>query len=105
MMYGQRSVAPVAPRGSALTRAARADLYGDALNETAFMRPGQWLTRVLVWFDTRGVDGSVNGLAALLGGSSGRARRSQTGFVRSYALAMLGGAVLVVASLLAVTLT
>jgi NADH-quinone oxidoreductase subunit L len=105
MMYGQRSVAPVAPRGSALTRAARADLYGDALNETAFMRPGQWLTRVLVWFDTRGIDGSVNGLAALLGGSSGRARRSQTGFVRSYALAMLGGAVLVVASLLAVTLT
>ena len=40
--------------------------------------------------------------AALLGGSSGRLRRLQTGFVRSYALTMLGGAVLVVAALLAV---
>jgi NADH-quinone oxidoreductase subunit L len=69
------------------------------------MRPGQWLTRVLVWFDSRGVDGSVNGLAALMGGSSGRVRRLQTGYVRSYALAMLAGAVLVVASLLAVALT
>jgi NADH-quinone oxidoreductase subunit L len=32
-------------------------------------------------------------------------RRLQTGYVRSYALAMLAGAVLVVASLLAVALT
>jgi NADH-quinone oxidoreductase subunit L len=105
MMYGRQSVESTQPRGSAFTRAARADLYGDALNETVLMRPGQWLTRVLVWFDNRGVDGSVNGLAALLGGSSGRVRRSQTGYVRSYALAMLGGAVIVIASLLAVNLT
>jgi NADH-quinone oxidoreductase subunit L len=40
-----------------------------------------------------------------MGGSSGRVRRLQTGYVRSYALAMLAGAVLVVASLLAVALT
>ena len=44
----------------------------------------------------------VNGTAALLGGSSGRLRRLQTGFVRSYALSMLGGSVLVVAALLVV---
>jgi NADH-quinone oxidoreductase subunit L len=105
LMYARRDVPATAPRGSVLTRAARADLYGDRLNEAALMRPGQWLTRVLVWFDARGVDGSVNGLAALMGGSSGRARRLQTGYVRSYALAMVAGAVLVVASLLAVTLT
>jgi NADH-quinone oxidoreductase subunit L len=105
LMYGRREVSQTPARGSVLTRAARADLYGDRLNETVLMRPGQWLTRVLVWFDNRGVDGSVNGLAALMGGSSGRVRRLQTGYVRSYALAMLAGAVLVVASLLAVALT
>jgi len=48
------------------------------------------------------VDGLVNGTAAALGGSSGRLRRLQTGFVRSYALSMLGGSVLVIGALLAV---
>ena len=43
---------------------------------------------------------AVNGLAALLGGGSGRLRRAQTGFVRSYALTMLGGSVVLVAALL-----
>jgi NADH-quinone oxidoreductase subunit L len=53
--------------------------------------------------DNRGVDGAVNGLAAGLGGSSSRLGRAQTGFVRSYALGILGGAVLVAGALLAVT--
>ena len=56
------------------------------------MRPGHYLTRALVFFDNRGIDGVVNGLAAGVGGGSGRLRRAQTGFVRSYALSMLGGA-------------
>jgi NADH-quinone oxidoreductase subunit L len=67
------------------------------------MRPGQWLTRALVFLDNRGVDGAVNGLAATMGGSSSRLGRLQTGFVRSYALGMLGGAVVVAGALLAVT--
>jgi NADH-quinone oxidoreductase subunit L len=104
-MYGAREVPVTAPRGSVLTRAARADLYGDAFNEAVFMRPGQYLTRSLVYFDNRGIDGLVNGTAALIGGSSGRIRRVQTGFVRSYALAILGGAVVVVLGILAVNLT
>jgi NADH-quinone oxidoreductase subunit L len=104
-MYGAREVPVTAPRGSVLTRAARADLYGDAFNEAVFMRPGQYLTRSLVYFDNRGIDGLVNGTAALIGGSSGRIRRLQTGFVRSYALAILGGAVVVVLGILAVNLT
>ena len=83
-------------------RAARADLYANALNEHLIARPGTWFARALVYLDNRGVDGVVNGTAALLGGSSGRARRTQTGFVRSYALTMLGGTVVVVAALLAV---
>jgi NADH-quinone oxidoreductase subunit L len=47
----------------------------------------------------------VNGLAALFGGLSGRLRRFQTGFVRSYALSMVFGAALVVVALLAVRLS
>jgi NADH-quinone oxidoreductase subunit L len=83
-------------------RAARRDLYANAINEALIARPGTWLTRALVFFDNRGVDGLVNGMAAGLGGSSGRLRRFQTGFVRSYALSMLGGSVLVIGALLAV---
>ena len=83
-------------------RAARRDLYANAINEALIARPGTWLTRALVYFDNRGVDGLINGTAAALGGSSGRLRRFQTGFVRSYALSMLGGSVLIIGALLAV---
>ncbi len=80
--------------------AARRDLYGDAVNEALLMRPGQWLTRLSVYFDNRGVDGLVNTVAATIGGTSGRLRRVQTGFVRSYALSMFLGGVLLVGVLL-----
>jgi NADH-quinone oxidoreductase subunit L len=104
LFVGRREVPVVAPaRVSPVVRAARNALYADAINESLFMRPGQWLTRALVFFDNRGVDGAVNGLAATMGGSSSRLGRLQTGFVRSYALGMLGGAVLVAGALLAVT--
>src|SRR5882757_2871494 len=83
-------------------QAARRDLYANAINETLIARPGTWLARALVYVDNKGVDGVVNGTAALLGGTSGRMRRLQTGFVRSYALSMLGGGVLLIAALLAV---
>jgi len=104
VLYDRRPVPVTAPAGNLLTRAARADLYGDAFNEAVFMRPGQYLTRWLVWFDNRVVDGVVNGVAATIGGLSGRSRRLQTGFARSYALSMLGGAALVVFALVLVRL-
>jgi NADH-quinone oxidoreductase subunit L len=104
LFVGRREVPVTAPaRVSPIVRAARNALYADAVNESLFMRPGQWLTRALVFFDNRGVDGAVNGLAATLGGSSSRLGRTQTGFVRTYALGMLGGAVIVAGALLAVT--
>jgi NADH-quinone oxidoreductase subunit L len=103
-MYVRAPVPVTAPTGSVLTRAARRDLYQDAVNESLLMRPGQYLTRFLVFFDNRVVDGAVNGLAALLGGTSGRFRRLQTGFVRSYALSMFGGAALLVGAMLLVRL-
>jgi len=104
LMYGRNPVPSQAPRGSPLTVAARKDLYGDAFNESVLERPGQWLTRLSVYFDNRGVDGLVNSLAALVGGTSGRWRKLQTGFVRSYALSMLAGAAVLVALLLVVRL-
>ncbi|WP_173523224.1 NADH-quinone oxidoreductase subunit L [Nonomuraea antri] len=100
--YGRAAVPAVQPRGSFLTTFARRDLYGDALNESLFMRPGQWLTRIAVFFDNRGIDGLVNGLAAGIGGSSGRLRRLQTGFARTYALSILIGAALLTGALLLV---
>jgi NADH-quinone oxidoreductase subunit L len=103
-MYGRREVPAVAPAGRFLVVAARKDLYGDAFNESVLMRPGQWLTRLSVFFDNRGIDGLVNTVAATVGGSSGRLRRLQTGFVRSYALAMFFGAALLVGALLLVRL-
>ena len=105
LRYGRRPIPVAAPMNvSLLTRAARADAYGDALNEAVFMRPGQYLTRSLTWFDSKAVDGLVSGLAAAIGGLSARARRLQNGYVRSYAATMLGGAVLIALVLLLVRL-
>jgi NADH-quinone oxidoreductase subunit L len=100
-VYGTRPIPRTAPAGPFPARAARADLYGDAANEAFLMRPGQYLTRTLVYVDNESVDGVVRGVAAGVGGTSGRLRRWQTGFVRSYALSMLaGGAIIIVALLL-----
>jgi NADH-quinone oxidoreductase subunit L len=95
LQYWRDEVPLVAPVGSPLTRAARQDLYQDAVNEAALMRPGLHLTRALVFFDTKGIDGAVGSLAAFIGGSSARLRRVQNGFVRSYALTMLLGVVVI----------
>jgi NADH-quinone oxidoreductase subunit L len=95
LRYSRDEVPVVAPVGSPLTRAARRDLYQDDVNEALLMRPGLHLTRSLVFFDNKGVDGAVGGLAALIGGTSARVRRVQNGFVRSYALTMLAGVVVI----------
>jgi NADH-quinone oxidoreductase subunit L len=102
-MY-RRSVAVEAPKGNVLVRAARNSMYDDAINDTIAVRPTYWLSRSLVWADRSVIDGIVGGSAAFVGGLSGRMRRLQSGFARSYALAMLGGAVLVVVVMLLVRL-
>jgi NADH-quinone oxidoreductase subunit L len=103
-MYA-RPIPAVAPvRVSALTKAARADLYGDAFNEEVFMDGGSGLTDALVEVDNAGVDGLVNALAALVSRTSNRLRGLQTGYARNYALSMLAGATLLVAAILAAQL-
>lgn len=99
--YAMHKVPETAPQDvSALTVAARRDLYGDAFNEATFMRGGQELTKALVVVDDKGIDGSVNGLAHLVGRISDGLRQLQTGFARSYALSMLVGSALVIAAVL-----
>ncbi|MET9481808.1 NADH-quinone oxidoreductase subunit L [Streptomyces sp. NPDC006638] len=99
--YGRRPVPKAAPRGSLLTRAARRDLLQDDFNHVVLVRGGEHLTRSLVYVDHTLVDGVVNGTAASFGGLSGRLRRLQNGYARSYAVSMLGGtAVLIAATLL-----
>jgi NADH-quinone oxidoreductase subunit L len=99
-LYGRRPVPAVAPRGSLLTRAARRALLQDDFNHVVLVRGGEHLTRSLVYVDHTLVDGVVNGTAAGFGGMSGRLRRLQNGFARSYAVSMFGGAALLVAATL-----
>jgi NADH-quinone oxidoreductase subunit L len=99
--YAASPVAVVPPRGSALTRAARRDLYQDHVNEAVFMRPGQYLTRSLVYGDRQVVDASATGLARGVAASGDLFRRLQTGYVRSYASGIVLGVVVLVAVVLA----
>ncbi len=98
--YGRKPVPAVAPRGSLLTRAARRDLLQDDFNHVVLVRGGEHLTRSLVYVDHTLVDGVVNGTAASMGGLSGRLRKLQNGYARSYAVSMFGGAAILVAATL-----
>ncbi len=103
-MY-RRDVPVEAPQDvNILTKAARNSMYDDAINDVLVVQPTYSVSRAFVGIDNKGIDGVVNGLAAFVGGSGERLRRWQSGFARSYALAMVGGAVLVVVVLAVVRL-
>jgi len=103
VFVGRRPVPREAPtQVSVFTRAARSELYGDAFNEEVIVKPGWSGIRGLTTFDGSVVDGIAEGTAAAFGGVSSRFRLAQNGFVRSYALAVLTGAALVLLALLAV---
>ncbi|GAS90655.1 NADH dehydrogenase subunit L [Mycolicibacterium brisbanense] len=99
-MYAQQPVPEQVPAGSALTVAARRDLYGDAFNEAVFMRGGQTLTAALVEVDDKGVDGAISRIAYGVKAVSARMRLWQDGIARRYALATLSGAIVVAVTLL-----
>jgi NADH-quinone oxidoreductase subunit L len=102
---GRHEVPREAPQEvSFVTRAARADLYGDAINEGLVIQPGRQLVSGLVAFDRHGADQTFVGGGATVGALGAILRRAQNGFVRSYALSVLGGVLLVVLALLAVNL-
>ena len=102
--YQLSEVDSVAPeKVSIFTRIARRDLLQDDVNEALFMRPGQALTSALVKVDESVVDGAVRGVGKMALGSSSVLRKSQTGFVRSYAVLILIGAVSLIAAIWVVT--
>jgi len=104
-LVGKRDVPRVAPQEvSFVTRAARADIYGDAINDGLVVEPGRRLVGGLLAFDRHGADGVFTGGSATVGALGTLLRRAQNGFVRSYALSVLGGVLLVVLALLAVNL-
>ncbi|MGC4110961.1 MAG: NADH-quinone oxidoreductase subunit L [Nocardioides sp.] len=103
---GRTEVPREAPQEvSFATRAARAELYGNEINDGLVVRPTGELVTGLTLFDRHGVDGVVEGTALGVGGTGSVLRLVQTGFVRSYALSVLAGALLVVLALLAVNLS
>lgn len=104
-LVGKREIPREAPQEvSFATRAARADLYGDAVNDGLVVGPTLGLTRGLVTADRTLVDGVPMGAAASAGALGGALRQLQNGYVRSYALSLLAGAVLVLLALLVVNL-
>ena len=104
LKYQFKDVAAVAPTEvSWATRFARNDLGQDTFNETIFMRPGQAITRGLVTVDEVVIDGAVNGVGAIAVGSGSTLRRTQSGYVRSYAALILIGALALLTAIWVVT--
>lgn len=98
MQFGMRDVPQAAPQHvTVLTKAGREELYTNTWHEELLMRPGQHLTRWLVWFDNKGIDGAVRGIASGIMGIGTGLTRTQTGYSRRYALVMVGGFLLLVA--------
>ena len=91
VVYLQKRVAPVEPE-----LLADGWHYDDAV--TAFAGgPGRAAFEGVATFDRTVVDGAVNGVAALVAGSGRRLRAVQSGYVRSYALGVAVGVVVLLA--------
>ncbi len=96
LAWRQYAVSPVPvapPIGTALTRAARVDLYQDAVNDAVLVEPGRYLTRSLVYGDKAVVDGTVTGVARSTLGIGDLLSRVQNGYARSYAAVTVVGIV------------
>jgi NADH-quinone oxidoreductase subunit L len=73
---------------------AHAWYYNEAI--TAFVGgPGTKSFEAVAWFDAHVIDGAVNGVASVVRYVGRRLRHVQTGFVRSYALGVTVGVVIV----------
>jgi NADH-quinone oxidoreductase subunit L len=80
-------------------RALASGLYVDRAYERVTVGLNGAVARLADLFDRRVVDGAVDGLADAVGAAARRGRSLQTGLVRTYAVGVLGGAVLIVAFL------
>lgn len=97
----QLAIAPA--KVSLLTKAARRDLFQDDLNEVALMRPGQSLVSNLLSIDYRIIDGLVRAVGSVSITAGSKLRTLQNGYVRSYALMTVIGALALLIVIWAVT--
>ena len=105
VLFQKRDVPRTAPTDVPFViTAARNDLYGDTINDVLVVEPGRRLVAGLFVFDRSGADGTFMGGGSAIKAIGGQLRKVQTGYVRSYALSVLLGVVVVALALLAVNL-
>ncbi len=75
----------------------RQKFFVDEIYATIVVAPVQLLASFLAGvFDRYVIDGAVNGAGTLISRAAGRLRGLQTGFVRNYAVAVFGGAAVII---------
>ncbi len=90
-IYAKHKAKPIEPK-------ILADGWRYDATVSAFMGgPGRKAFEAVAWFDKTVVDGAVNGVAKVVGGTSGQIRKLQTGNVRNYAGIVGVGVVLMLA--------
>ncbi len=102
--YAVQAVPQTAPPTHLLGAAARRDLYQDDVNQLVAIGPGTALVRGLREIEDDGIAGVVRWIGRTVSGLGSGLGRLQTGFVRSYALSMVGGIVLILGALVIVAL-
>jgi NADH-quinone oxidoreductase subunit L len=81
-----------------LPRTLEAGWYVDSLYSNAIVEPGKIAARAIgIWFDQKVIDGFVNAIGAGAKRVARGGRLVQTGYVRTYALVVFLGAVIVLA--------
>ena len=85
-----------------LYRASLNKWWFDDLNDLLFIRLGGFVAAFLWWFDRTIVDGTVNGIGAVVRDSGGGLRRIQTGRVQNYALGIALGLIVMAGSFLVI---
>ena len=98
-LYWRRDVPVTPPPASLSTLVARNDFLQDSVNRAVFQVPGTTLARTLVYADGALIDGAVNKQASGVAALGEASRRFQSGRVRSYALLMMLGFIVIAAIL------
>ncbi|MDR0489196.1 MAG: NADH-quinone oxidoreductase subunit L [Propionibacteriaceae bacterium] len=80
---------------SILTTAGRQDLFGDTVNEYLIIKPASALSRGIAFMDEKGVTPAVEGSGRFVQLIGDKVRLIQNGYVRTYGLTMVVGAVLI----------
>lgn len=96
LVFGRNRDIPLeAPRPNLAEQIGRNDLYGDAINNAAVVHPFLAGTEGVAKADEGIIDGVAVGSAGVIGGLSTQLKRAQTGYVRSYAVTMTAGVIVV----------